>query len=78
MKKNVWVIGFLLLAMFACKNDKSVCYLSGKIENVPDSTLLYLTEYDSRILKDSFIVVNGKFNHQSFNRNSDITNNLTL
>jgi peroxiredoxin len=64
MKKNVWVIGFLLLAMFACKNDKSVCYLSGKIENVPDSTLLYLTEYDSRILKDSFIVVNGKFNHQ--------------
>lgn len=64
MKKNMWVIGFILFALFACNNDKSLCYLSGTIENVPDSTFFYLTEYDSRILKDSFIVVNGEFNHR--------------
>lgn len=58
------VIGFLLFVLFACNNKESVCYLSGTIENVPDSTLLFLTEYDSRVLQDSFMVVNGEFNYQ--------------
>lgn len=64
MKKKGCFIGFLLFVLLACNKDKSVCYLSGTIENAPDSTFLYLTEYDSRILKDSFPVVNGEFNHQ--------------
>ncbi len=62
MKRNTYVVCLLLLAVIACKNDKSICYLIGTIDNSGESEWLYLREFNSGILKDSFLAENGEFN----------------
>ena len=56
---------FLILFFFlaSCKDKVRVCHLSGTLENAPDTTTLFLADWESRTLLDSIQVVNGKLDY---------------
>ncbi len=63
MTKPITLVFLYLLIFISCsKND--TCQLSGKLENIEDSTFLYLTDIDSYNIVDSILALNNKFSLQ--------------
>lgn len=63
MTKPITFVFLYLLIFISCsKND--TCQLSGKLENIEDSTYLYLTDIDSFNIIDSMLALNNTFSLQ--------------
>lgn len=53
----------LFFSLASCKDEVRICHLSGTLENAPDTTTLFLADWESRTLLDSIQVVNGKLDY---------------
>lgn len=54
---NIFVL--LLLLTTSCNKDKNICHLTGKLENAPETTTLYLADWTTKTLFDSIQITNG-------------------
>jgi len=63
--KNQIAVYFLFLAIIvSCKNDNNTCHLKGKLENTPDTTTLFLVDWESKTLFDSIQITNGLIDYK--------------
>ncbi|MBN2638274.1 MAG: DUF4369 domain-containing protein [Bacteroidales bacterium] len=49
----------LFFLIVSCRNDEKICHLTGFIENAPDTTTLFLADWEKETLLDSFQIING-------------------
>ena len=54
----------ILFIIASCRSDKKVCHLTGNLSNTPDTTVLYLVDWDKKILSDSIRIINGKIDYR--------------
>ncbi|WP_430809724.1 MULTISPECIES: redoxin domain-containing protein [unclassified Carboxylicivirga] len=59
MKTQLTLI-ITLAIIVSCNTQQRNCQLKGTLENAPDSTTLFLTNYENKKLVDSIKVLNGK------------------
>ncbi len=59
MKKKIAVFILFFAIALSCKNDKNTCHLKGKLENTPDTTTLFLVDWEAKKLFDSIQIYNG-------------------
>jgi|GEM_PF-584035 len=67
MKVQLTLI-FLLFIFAACRTEQKTCHLNGILKNAPDTTTLFLADWESRKLFDSIKIVNGQIDYE-FNLN---------
>lgn len=58
----------LLFIFAACRPEQKTCRLIGKLENTPDTTTIFLADWESKMLFDSIKIVNGQIDYE-FNLN---------
>lgn len=63
MQKITYLLAVLTFIEISCQ-DKNTCTLTGTFTNCKEATILYLSEYETRNIIDSFIVKNGAFSHK--------------
>lgn len=63
MKAQLTFLLFLFLAV-SCRNEQKTCHLTGTLENTPDTTILFLADWENRTLLDSIQVVKGNFDYK--------------
>jgi len=54
----------LLLLFASCRNDENICHLTGILENAPDTTTLFLADWENKTLLDSIQIINGTLNYR--------------
>jgi peroxiredoxin len=64
MLQTIRLIGVMVFLFNIQVNKGKICRINGAIDNIKDSTMLYLTDFDTRELIDSILVVNGKFKYE--------------
>jgi hypothetical protein len=67
MKTQLTLI-VLLFIFAACNNELKNCHLTGTLKNAPDTTTLFLADWENRKLFDSIKIVNGQIDYE-FNLN---------
>ncbi len=60
MKTRLTFLLFLFLVV-SCRNDEKICHLTGHLENAPDSTTLYLVDWQKDTLLNTIQVIKGEF-----------------
>jgi len=64
MKRKIAVFILFFAIILSCKNDKNTCHLKGKLENTPDSTTLFLVDWEAKTLFDSIQINKGFIDHK--------------
>lgn len=63
MKAQLTSLLFLFLVV-SCRNDEKICHLTGFLENAPDTTTLFLADWENRMLLDSIQIVKGNIDYK--------------
>lgn len=63
MKSQLTFLLFLILVI-SCSNDKKICHLTGRLENAPDTTTLFLADWEKGTLLDSIQIINGDLDYK--------------
>jgi peroxiredoxin len=64
MKNQFAVFILFIVFVLSCKNDKNTCHLKGKLENAPETTTLFLVDWQSNALFDSMQINKGIIDHK--------------
>jgi peroxiredoxin len=64
MKNQFAVFILFIVFVLSCKNDKNTCHLKGKLENAPETTTLFLVDWQSNALFDSIQINKGIIDHK--------------
>lgn len=63
MKVQLTFLLFLFLVV-SCRNEQKTCHLTGILKNAPDTTALFLADWENRTLLDSIQVVKGNIDYK--------------
>ncbi len=63
MKSQLTFLLFLILVI-SCSNDEKICHLTGHLENAPDTTTLFLADWEKGTLLDSIQIINGDLDYK--------------
>jgi peroxiredoxin len=63
MRVQLTFLLFLFIVV-SCRNDKKICHLTGFLENAPDTTTLFLANWENRTLLDSIQIFKGNIDYK--------------
>jgi peroxiredoxin len=64
MKNQFAVFILFIVFVLSCKNDKNTCHLKGKLENAPETTTLFLVDWEAKKLLDSIQITKGLIDYE--------------
>ncbi len=60
MKNQITLFFLFIFLIISCKKYENICHLTGKLENAPDTTTLFLEEWQSDTLLYPIQIINGE------------------